>query len=288
MPSSLTNAVGASGTFAIGPKTVHRLGFGALQVTGDGSWGPPPDRDEAVRVLRRALELGVDLIDTAESYGPYISEELIRQALYPYPDGLVIATKCGTARTGPNVYIPLGRAEFIRQGCEMSLRRLNVEQLDLLQLHRIDPKVSLEEQLGAVADLVSEGKVRTVGLSNVSLEQLEISRQLITVTTVQNEYNLRNRQSDDVLHYCEREGIGFIPWYPLANGTLSRPGGPVDIVATATNSTPAQVALGWLLARSRVMLPIPGTRSLRHLEENCAAGALTLTGEQMTALISFP
>jgi pyridoxine 4-dehydrogenase len=286
VPSPLTGAVPASGTFAIGPRTVYRLGFGALQITGEGSWGPPPDHDEAVRVLRRAVELGVNLIDTAESYGPYISEDLIREALYPYPDGLVIATKCGTVRTGPDVYIPLGRAEFIRQGCEMSLRRLRLEQIDLLQLHRLDPKVPLEEQLGALAEMVSEGKVRTVGLSNVSLEQLEVSRKLVDVTTVQNEYNLQNRKSDDVLDYCERENIGFIPWYPLANGVLSRPGGPLEIVAKATGSTPAQVAVAWLLGRSRVMLPIPGTRSLRHLDENCAAGALRLTEEQMAALMT--
>jgi pyridoxine 4-dehydrogenase len=284
LPSALTAAVPASGTFAIGPKTVYRLGFGALHITGEGSWGPPPDRDEAVRVLRRAVELGVNLIDTAESYGPYISEELIREALYPYPAGLVIATKCGTVRTGPDVYIPVGRPEFIRQGCEMSLRRLGVEQLDLLQLHRVDPKVPLEEQLGALADLLSVGKVRTLGLSNVALEQLEASRKMVDVITVQNEYNLQNRESDDVLDYCEREGIGFIPWFPLANGTLPRRGGPLDIVAKATNSTPAQVAVAWLLGRSRVMLPIPGTGSLRHLEENCAAGALRLTDGQMAAL----
>jgi len=276
--------VAAAGTFTIAGLTVHRLGFGAAQLTGSGCWGPPADRDEAIRVLRRAVELGVDLIDTADSYGPYVSEELIREALWPYPEGLVIATKAGTVRTGPGVYVPVGRAEFIRQECEMSLRRLGLERIDLFQLHKVDPKVSFEEQVGVFGELQAEGKVRAIGLSSVTLDQVVAAQQLVDVVTVQNEYNLQSRAAEDVLRYCEREGLGFIPWWPLGNGALAQRS-PVHLaIAAETGATPAQVALAWLLARSPVMLPIPGTGSVAHLEENCAAAGLELSEGQLAAL----
>ena len=276
--------VAPSGTFQIGDKVVHRLGFGAMRLTGPGIWGEPKDRQEAIRVLRRAAELGVDLIDTADSYGPYVSEELIREALHPYPDDLLIATKAGLVRTGPDEWWPVGRPEYLRQEVEMSLRRLGIERIDLFQLHRIDPQVPREEQFGLLADLVREGKVGAVGLSEVSVEQLHAAREVVEVASVQNLYNLANQQSEAVLGYCEAEGLGFIPWFPMAAGELARPGGAVDRVAKAVGATPAQVALAWLLKKSPVMLPIPGTSSVRHLEENCAAASLELTDEQMRSL----
>jgi aryl-alcohol dehydrogenase-like predicted oxidoreductase len=274
----------ASGTFNIGELTVHRLGYGAMQITGLGVWGPPKDHDEAIRVLRRAVELGVDLIDTADSYGPYVSEELIREALWPYPKGLVIATKAGLARTGPGQWHPLGRPEYLRQECEMSLRRLGVDRIDLFQLHRIDPKVPAAEQFGLLRDLIKEGKVRHVGLSEVKVAEIEAARKVLPIVTVQNMYNLADRQSENVLAYCENQKIGFIPWFPIASGKLAQPGGPVAQVATAAGATAAQVSLAWLLQRSLVMLPIPGTSSVAHLEENCAAAAVKLTDQQMVAL----
>jgi len=274
----------ASGTFNIGELTVHRLGYGAMQITGLGVWGPPKDHDQAIRVLRRAVELGVDLIDTADSYGPYVSEELIREALWPYPKGLVIATKAGLARTGPGQWHPLGRPEYLRQECEMSLRRLGVDRIDLFQLHRIDPKVPAAEQFGLLRDLIKEGKVRHVGLSEVKVAEIEAARKVLPIVTVQNMYNLADRQSENVLAYCENQKIGFIPWFPIASGKLAQPGGPVAQVATAAGATAAQVSLAWLLQRSLVMLPIPGTSSVAHLEENCAAGAVKLTDQQMVAL----
>jgi pyridoxine 4-dehydrogenase len=283
--SSTDQPIAASGTFSAGPLTFHRLGFGAMRITGPGIWGPPADHDEAIAVLRRAVDLGVDFIDTAESYGPYISEELIHEALSPYPDNLVIATKCGHSRTGPNQWIPIGRPEFLRQGAEMSLRRLGVERLDLLQLHRIDPKVPREEQFGLLQDLLDEGKVASVGLSEVTVDELEAARRIVPIATVQNRYNLIDRTSEAVLDYSEREGIGFIPWAPVASGNLARPGGPLDEVAKQTGATPSQVALAWLLRRSPVMLPIPGTGKVAHLEENCAAANITLTDEQEQALV---
>jgi pyridoxine 4-dehydrogenase len=283
--SSTDQPIAASGTFRAGPLTFHRLGFGAMRITGPGIWGPPADHDEAIAVLRRAVELGVDFIDTAESYGPHVSEELIHEALSPYPDNLVIATKCGHSRTGPNQWIPIGRPEFLRQGAEMSLRRLGVERLDLLQLHRIDPKVPREEQFGLLKDLLDEGKVASVGLSEVTVEELEAARQIVPIATVQNRYNLIDRTSEAVLDYSEREGIGFIPWAPVASGNLARPGGPLDEVAKQTGATPSQVALAWLLRRSPVMLPIPGTGKVAHLEENCAAANITLTDGQEQALV---
>ena len=282
--STTTSPVRRSGTFEFGGMTVHRLGYGAMRLTGRGIWGEPKDRDEARAVLRRALELGVDFIDTADSYGPYISEDLIREALHPYPDGLVIATKAGLTRTGPDEWHPVGRPEYLRQECEMSLRRLGVERIDLFQLHRIDPKVPADEQFGLLRDLLDEGKVRAVGLSEVSVAEIEAARKVVPVVTVQNMYNLANRQSEEVLDFCEQQGIGFIPWFPIAAGDLARPGGPVDEVVKESGATPSQVALAWLLARSPVMLPIPGTSSVGHLEENCAAAEVQLTPEQVNAL----
>lgn len=276
--------VQASGTFELAGKTVHRLGFGAMRLTGPGIWGPPRDHDEAIRVLRRAVELGVDLIDTADSYGPYVSEELIHEALHPYPENLLIATKAGLARTGPDQWQPLGRPEYLRQEVEMSLRRLGVERIDLFQLHRIDPDVPREEQFRLLADLKREGKIGAVGLSEVSVEEIKAAREVVEIVSVQNLYNLVTRQSEAVLGYCEGERIGFIPWFPVAAGELTRPGGAVDAVATATRATAAQVALAWLLQRSPVMLPIPGTSSVRHLEENCAAANLKLTEDQFRSL----
>ena len=281
---STARPISASGTFNIGDLTVHRLGYGAMQITGKGVWGPPRDVEEAVRVLRRAVELGVDLIDTADSYGPYISEELIHRALHPYPKGLVIATKAGLTRTGPNQWHPVGRPEYLRQECEMSLRRLGLERIDLFQLHRVDEKVPADEQFGLLRDLQKEGKVRHVGLSEVSVEQIESARKIVPIVTVQNRYNLTDRGSEGVLDYCAEQGIGFIPWFPIASGELARPGGAVDHVVKATGATPAQVALAWLLARSPVMLPIPGTSTVKHLEENCASAGVKLTPAQVSEL----
>ncbi|MGH9087071.1 MAG: aldo/keto reductase [Acidimicrobiales bacterium] len=286
MSSAIESGVEAAGSYGIGGMTVRRLGFGAAHVTGPGCWGPPEDRDAALRVLRRAVELGVNFIDTAASYGPYVSEEMIHEALSPYSEGLIIATKAGNARTGPDVYVAIGRPEFIRQDCEMSLRRLNVESLHLLQLHQIDPKVPVEEQFGVLRELQDEGKVRALGLSNVSVKELDCASRIFDVATVQNEYNLVNRRSEDVLVACESRGIGFIPWFPVANGDLARPGGPVREVCSQTGASPAKVALAWLLARSPAMLPIPGTASVAHLEENCAAGLLHLDESQIASLSS--
>ncbi|MEV0380380.1 aldo/keto reductase [Nonomuraea sp. NPDC050643] len=274
----------STGTFTIGDKSVHRLGFGAMSLTGPGVWGPPRDHDEAVRVLRRAVELGVDFIDTADSYGPYVSEEIIREALHPYPEGLLIATKAGFVRTGPGQWHVVGRPAYLRQEVEMSLRRLGVERLDLLQLHRIDPLVPLEDQLGELKALQDEGKIGGVGLSEVSVEELERSRRVVEIVTVQNRYNLTLRLSDDVLRHCEEQGIGFIPYSPIAKGALAAPGSPVEHVAEAVGATPAQVSLAWLLARSPVVMPIPGTSSVAHLEENLGASTVSLTAEQIEAL----
>jgi aryl-alcohol dehydrogenase-like predicted oxidoreductase len=274
-----------SGTFGIGGDLpVVRLGYGAMRLTGPGIWGGPPDRDEAIRVLRQAVQLGATLIDTADSYGPYISEELIREALHPYREELVIATKAGLVRTGPDEWHPLGRPEYLRQEAEMSLRRLGLERIDLFQLHRIDPQVPLEEQVGVFVELQREGKIRHIGLSNVSVEEIRSARAIATITTVQNRYNLADRAAEDVLDYCESEGIGFIPWFPIATGDLARPGGPLDDIAKETGATPAQLALAWLLKRSPVILPIPGTASVAHLEENMGAATVQLNDEQFEAL----
>jgi pyridoxine 4-dehydrogenase len=278
--------VEGSGTFAIGELRVHRLGYGAMRLTGPGIWGPPKDHGEAIRVLRRAIELGVDLIDTADSYGPYISEELIREALYPYPPGLVIATKAGLVRTGPSyeAWPPVGRPEYLRQECEMSLRRLGIDRIDLFQLHRIDPKVPADEQFGLLRDLQREGKIRYAGLSEVNVQEIEAAQRIVSIVTVQNRYNLIDRQSEAVLDYCTGHSVGFIPWFPVASGQLAAPGGVVAEVARATGATPPQVSLAWLLRRSPAMLPIPGTSSVAHLEENCAAATVKLTEEQFKRL----
>jgi pyridoxine 4-dehydrogenase len=272
-------------TFKIGGDLkVRRLGFGAMRITGDGIWGPPDDPESAKRVLRRVLELGVNLIDTADSYGPEVSENLIAEALHPYPDDLVIATKGGLRRTGPGEWPEDARPERLRECCEGSLRRLRLERIDLYQLHRPDPNVPLEDSLGALKDLQDEGKIRHIGVSNVSAEQLERARAVVDVVTVQNRYNLVDRHSEDVLDACDAAGIGFIPWFPLATGDLARPGGPLDELARAHDATPGQLAIAWLLARSPVMLPIPGTASEQHLEENVAAGGLELESDELERL----
>jgi pyridoxine 4-dehydrogenase len=254
----------------------NRLGFGAMRLTGPGIWGEPDDPDEARAVLRRALELGVTLIDTADSYGPEVSERLIGETLYPYPEGLVIATKAGFERSGPDRWHVNARPEHLRAACDGSLRRLRLERIDLYQLHRIDRNVPLEDQLGALADLQREGKIRHIGLSEVSVADLRRVREAVEIVSVQNHYNLANRGAEDVLDYCEDEGLGFIPWFPLAAGELAEPGGPLDRAARAFDATSSQVALAWLLRRSPVMLPIPGTGSVAHMEENMAAASLEL------------
>jgi pyridoxine 4-dehydrogenase len=278
-----------SGTFHIGGDLpVVRLGYGAMRITGPGIWGEPLDRDEAIRVLRRAVELGVTLIDTADSYGPYVSEELIRAALHPYPRDLVIATKAGQVRTGPNEWHPLGRPEYLRQEAEMSLRRLGLQRIELFQLHRIDPQVPLEDQVGVLLDLQTEGKIGYIGLSNVSLNQLRTAQRNAPIATVQNRYNLGDRASEPVLEFCQAEGLGFIPWFPIATGELARPRGPLESMARQVRATPGQLALAWLLRRSPVILPIPGTSSVAHLEENVAAAGVHLTDAQFVALSALP
>jgi len=280
----MTATAAASGTFEIGGELrVTRLGFGAMRIVGDGVWGEPPDRAEALRVLRRLPELGVDFVDTADSYGPFVSEELIREALHPY-DRIVVATKAGLTRVGPGRWLPLGRPEYLRQSVMMSLRRLGVERIDLLQLHRIDRKVDRDEQFATLRAFQREGLVRHLGLSEVTVEEIEAAREHFEVATVQNRFNLVDRDAQDVLDYCERERIGFIPWYPLAAGALAEPGGAAAEIAAAHGATPGQVALAWLLQRSPVMLPIPGTGSLAHLEENVAAAELRLSAEEAARL----
>jgi pyridoxine 4-dehydrogenase len=272
-------------TFRIGGDLeVHRLGFGAMRITGDGIWGPPDDPEAAKQLLRRVVELGIDLIDTADSYGPEVSEDLIAEALHPYPDGLVIATKGGLRRTGPGGWPSDARPERLKECCEASLRRLKLDRIDLYQLHAPDPKVPLEDSVGALKELQDEGKIRHVGLSNVSVEELERARGIVEVVTVQNRYNLEDRDSEDVLEACEREGIGFIPWFPLATGRLAEPGGALERVARTHDAAPAQVALAWLLARSPVMLPIPGTASVEHLEEDVAATRIELSAEEVAEI----
>ena len=275
----------ASGTFDLGGDLkVNRLGYGAMQLTGPGVWGEPKDPAEAVRVLQRAVELGVNFIDTADAYGPFVSEQLIKKALHPYADGLVIATKAGLSRQGPNIWTPLGRAEYLRQQVELSLRHLGVERIDLLQLHRIDPKVPLAESLGALTDLQKEGKIRHIGLSEVSVEQFEQARKLAKIVSVQNLFNLTNRSAEPLLEHVTKLGIGFIPWFPLATGKLAGSGGPLDALARKHQATPSQLALVWLLKRSPVMLPIPGTSSVGHLEENVAGAELELSAAELASL----
>lgn len=266
----------SSGTLTLGGDlTVHRLGFGAMRITGPGIWGDPPDRGSAIALLRRAVDLGVDFIDTADSYGPFVSEDLIREALHPYA-GLTIATKGGLVRPGPDHWVPVGNPAYLRQCVEMSLRRLGVERIDLYQLHRIDRNVPLAEQLGALAELQQQGKIRHIGLSQVSEAELTAARELVEVVSVQNLYNLADRASEPVLQACQAEGLAFIPWFPVAAGPLARPDGPLSAIAARTGLPAAQLSLAWLLRRSPVMLPIPGTSSVEHLEQNCAAADLVL------------
>jgi pyridoxine 4-dehydrogenase len=274
-----------AGTLTLGGElTVRRLGFGAMRITGDGIWGPPKDHDGVIATLRRAVELGINLIDTADSYGPYVSEELIAEALHPYPDDLVIATKGGLTRSGPNQWAPNGRPEHLREACEGSLKRLRVDRIDLYQLHSPDRNVPYEESVGALKDLQDEGKIRLIGVSNVSVEQLETAREIVQVVTVQNRFNLTDRNSEEVLERCEELGLGFIPWFPLAAGSLAEPGGPLAEIAARHDAAPAQIAIAWLLARSEVMLPIPGTSSVDHLEANIAAAGIELTDEEIAEL----
>lgn len=275
----------ASGGYRIGGDLpVTRLGYGAMQITGPGIWGEPRDRNEAVRVVRRAVELGVTFIDTADSYGPYVSEEIIREALHPYPDDVVIATKAGLVRTGPDRWHPVARPEYLRQEVEMSLRRLGLDRIDLFQLHRIDPAVPLADQIGELDKLRAEGKIRHIGLSEVSVEEIEAVRQIAPIVSVQNLYNLTNRSAEPVLDFCAANDLAFIPWFPIATGKLARPGGPLETASRQHGATPAQLALAWLLHRSPVMLPIPGTSSMAHLEENVAAATIELSAEEFEAL----
>ncbi|MBB4634985.1 aldo/keto reductase [Longimicrobium terrae] len=275
----------ASGTFRIGGDLeVNRLGFGAMRITGKGIWGPPQDREECIRVLRRTVEVGINLIDTADSYGPFVSEELIAEALHPYPRGLVIATKGGLERPGPDQWTPNGHPKHLRATCEASLKRLKVDVIDLWQLHRIDPEIPAEDQIGTLADLRREGKIRHVGLSEVTVEEIEAARREVPIVTVQNRYNVADREWESVLDYCEKESIGFIPWFPLGVGKLAESGGPLADAARRLETTPSAVALAWLLRRSPVMLPIPGTSKVKHLDENVAASALRLTDEEFQAI----
>ncbi|CAN5687536.1 aldo/keto reductase [soil metagenome] len=274
-----------SGTFTIGGDLeVNRLGYGAMRITGEGIWGEPENPEESKAVLRRAVELGINMIDTADSYGPDVSERLIGETLYPYPDDLTIATKGGLVRPGPGDWRPNGRPEHLREACEGSLKRLGLETIDLYQLHRIDPEVPAEESLGLLAELREEGKVRHVGLSEVGVEEIKQAREILPIVSVQNRYNLTDRGSEDVLDYCEQEGIAFIPWFPLATGELTQDGGPLDEISARHEARPSQVALAWLLHRSPVILPIPGTSSVSHLEENAAGAEIKLSDEEVAEL----
>jgi pyridoxine 4-dehydrogenase len=277
--------VAASDTFAIGGDLpVHRLGYGAMQLPGPGVWGEPADRAAAVRVVRAAAEQGVDFIDTADSYGPFVSESIIAEALHPYPENLVIGTKAGLTRTGPGEWHAVGRPAYLKQQVELSLRTLKLERIDLIQLHRIDPEVPLADQLGAFKQLQEQGKVRHIGVSEVSVAELKAAREIVDVVSVQNLYNLTNRKSQDVLDYATAEGIAFIPWFPIATGDLAAPDSPVADIARELDATPSQVALAWLLQKSPVVLPIPGTKSVDHLTENLGAARLTLSDEDMARL----
>ena len=283
--SMTSSLAAAAGTFTLGGDlTVNRMGFGAMRITGEGIWGDPPDRAEAITVLRRAVDLGVDLIDTADSYGPYVSEDLIAEALHPYPDGLVIATKGGLTRTGPEEWHPVGRPEYLTQCVEMSLRRLRLDCIDLYQFHEIDALVPLEDSIGALAVLQAQGKIRHLGVSNFTVGELARARAVATVVSVQNRYNFVDRRSDDVVAVCGADGLGFLPWAPVDDGRLSRPGGRLDAAAAPHGVTVSQLSLAWLLHRSPVMLPIPGTSRVDHLEENMAAAAIALSADEWAAL----
>jgi pyridoxine 4-dehydrogenase len=275
----------SSGTFSIGGDLpVHRLGFGAMRITGTGVWGEPKDREEAKRVLKRLPDLGVNLIDTADAYGPEVSENLIAEALHPYPSGMIIATKGGFTRQGPNRWTVVGRPEYLRQCVEMSLRRLKLQRIDLWQLHRIDPAVPVEDQIGELKKMQNEGKIRHIGLSEVSVKDIERAEKTAKIVSVQNKYNMSDRSHEDVLQYCEKNSIGFIPWFPLDAGKLNRPGSPLDQAAKAHNATTAQLAVAWLLHHSPVMLPIPGTSSVKHLEENVASAEIKCTDMEWQTL----
>ncbi|ETD30246.1 aldo/keto reductase [Williamsia sp. D3] len=283
--TSNTTAAQQSGQFAIGGSlNVNRLGYGTMQLTGPGVWGPPANPEEAVKVLRRAVDLGVNLIDTADSYGPAIAEPLIRQALHPYADDLVIATKAGLTRSGPGDWRPVGRPEYLRQQAEMSLRILDIERIPLFQLHRIDPKVDLADQIGELKLLQEEGKINQIGLSEINVDQLIEAQKIAEIATVQNLYNLANRSAEALLDHCTAENIGFIPWFPLATGELAGPGSKLAAIAEQKQATPSQLALAWLLAKSPVILPIPGTSSVDHLEDNMAAAGIELSEDDINAL----
>ncbi len=287
MKTSTQPNAAASGTFSIGGDLhVNRLGYGAMRLTGKGVWGPPASPEEARKLLRTVVDLGVNFIDTADSYGPEVSESLIAEALHPYPADLIIATKGGLTRQGPDQWLPVGRPEYLRQCVEMSLRRLRLDRIDLYQLHRIDPKVPAEESLGALKDLQAAGKIRHIGLSEVTAAEIKKARKIVPIVSAQNEYNLGNRQSEDTLKYCEKEGLAFIPWFPMAAGDLARPGGALDAMAKHHDATVSQLALAWLLHRSPVMLPIPGTSSIAHLQENIGAATLQLTDAEWSKVES--
>jgi pyridoxine 4-dehydrogenase len=275
----------ASGSFSLGGDlSIHRLGYGAMRITGEGIWGEPKDRDEAKRVLKRLPDLGVNFIDTADAYGPAVSENLIAEALHPYPAGLVIATKGGFTRQGPNKWTVVGRPEYLRQCVEMSLRRLKVDRIDLYQLHRIDPQVPTEDQIGELKKMQKEGKIRHIGLSEVSVKDIERAKKTATIVSVQNKYNIGDRAHEDVLQYCEKNNLGFIPWFPMDAGKLNKPGGPLDQTAKSHKASSAQLAVAWLLHHSPAILPIPGTSSLKHLEENVAAAEIKLTDMEWQTL----
>jgi pyridoxine 4-dehydrogenase len=283
--ATTANLAAPSGTFDLGGDLpVVRLGYGTMQLPGEGVWGPPRDHDTALAVLRRAVEIGVTFFDTADSYGPHVAEDLLREALHPYDDDVVIATKAGLTRQGPGEWTAVGTPAYLRQQCEMSLRRLGVERIDLFQLHRIDPAVPAEDQVGELKKLQDEGKIRHIGLSEVDVDQLEDARKVATIVSVQNLFNLAKRDAEPVLEHCEAEGIAFIPWFPLATGELSQHDGPLAAAAKQHDATPSQLALAWLLKRSPVMLPIPGTSSIDHLESNTAAAGIELTDEEFEAL----
>ena len=281
----MPNATAAVPTFKLGGQLeIHRLGFGAMRITGEGIWGEPKDREAAKQVLRRAVELGVDFIDTADAYGPAVSEMLIGEALSPYKQGVVVATKGGLTRQGPNKWLPVGRPEYLTQQVEMSLRHLKLDAIELWQLHRFDPKVPVEDSLGAIKRLQTQGKIKFVGLSEVNVEEIERARKVVEIVSVQNEYNIGNRKSEAVLDYCDKNNIGFIPWFPVAAGKLAQPGGKLDEAAKKHGATVAQLSLAWLLHRSPVILPIPGTSSVAHLEENMKAADLELSDSEWQAL----
>ncbi|HET9501403.1 MAG TPA: aldo/keto reductase [Marmoricola sp.] len=279
------NLAAPSGTFTLGGDLpVVRLGYGTMQLPGKGVWGPPRDHDEAIRVLRRAVELGVTFFDTADSYGPFVAEDLLREALHPYVDDVVIATKAGLTRQGPDKWTPLGQPAYLRQEVEMSLRRLDLERIDLFQLHRIDRNYPVADQVGELKKLQDEGKIRHIGLSEVTVDQLQEAQQTAEIVSVQNLYNLAKRDAEELLDHCTEAGIGFIPWFPLATGELAQADGPLSVAAKEHDATPSQLALAWLLKRSPVMLPIPGTSSVEHLESNTAAASIELTDEEFAAL----